>query len=94
MNKVKEVKTNPKWPLVCENSDCYYKRECANHRSAGDFRTEDGIKPKLSFRMGELYCETIHISPVDDPNWCELPSVKHEIGFCHNPVEEIDSFEI
>lgn len=28
--------------------DCRFTRDCANHRTAGDFRTEDGLTPDLS----------------------------------------------
>lgn len=38
--------------------DCSYKRECAQHCSAGDFRLEDGFSPEL-VRIGEeIHCET------------------------------------
>lgn len=32
---------------VCSGGKCSYTKECANHRSAGDFRTEDGSTPDL-----------------------------------------------
>jgi hypothetical protein len=37
----------PYHAIICENSDCPFKRECSNHSSAGDFRTEDGFSPEL-----------------------------------------------
>lgn len=33
--------------IVCKSRDCRYKRECANHTTAGDFRTEDGFTPRM-----------------------------------------------
>lgn len=33
--------------VICLDNDCIFKKECANHASAGDFRSEDGFKPQL-----------------------------------------------
>lgn len=94
MNKVKEVKVNPRWPLVCEDCDCYYRRECANHQSAGDFRMEDGIKPKLVYVQGVLNCETFYWEPMDDPDRYEFPNRDFEWGFCTDPVEIVDDYQV
>ena len=31
----------------CHSKDCMYSRDCANHYTAGDFRSEDGLYPIL-----------------------------------------------
>lgn len=41
-----EVNLYGKYPS-CESTDCPHFGECANHSSAGDFRTEDGRTPDL-----------------------------------------------
>lgn len=40
----------------CQESDCSLKRQCANHCTAGDFRSEDGWKPDLQKIDGEWFC--------------------------------------
>lgn len=45
---------------VCKQNDCLFKKSCANHASAGDFRAEDGISPRLSLKQGVLHCETYY----------------------------------
>jgi hypothetical protein len=42
--------------LICEETECKYSRECANHSSAGDFRSEEGASPNLSLIKGEVIC--------------------------------------
>lgn len=37
---------NGNFPL-CYEETCPHKRECANHLTAGDFRTDDGATPQL-----------------------------------------------
>jgi len=32
---------------ACKSEDCPHKRDCANHDTAGDYRTEDGMRPDL-----------------------------------------------
>ena len=45
----KEVIISEEGKVLCEDKNCQYKRECANHSSAGDHRTEGGFSPKLIF---------------------------------------------
>lgn len=58
MNKV-EIEV---WPfgggLICHEKECKFRRECANHETAGDFRTDDGFSPELTLCNGEFYCDT------------------------------------
>lgn len=35
--------------IDCLSASCQFRKTCANHESAGDFRVEDGFKPKLKF---------------------------------------------
>jgi len=43
---------------LCNDEDCMYERECSHHRTAGEFRTEDGMTPLLSRNdKGEWFCE-------------------------------------
>ena len=31
----------------CCEDDCHHQKTCTNHKSAGDFRSEDGLVPDL-----------------------------------------------
>lgn len=47
----------------CQEDNCHYRRECANHQSAGDWRSEDGLTPDLKKNVdGEWECSQ---SPTD-----------------------------
>lgn len=54
-NKSQVIGTNRN--TVCSDKNCPYKRDCANHSSAGDFRTEGGFSPYLA--IGEDTSEVI-----------------------------------
>jgi hypothetical protein len=43
---------------VCLSETCIYNRECANHASAGDYRTEDGFTPELDLQGNQWVCLT------------------------------------
>lgn len=48
------------WPdgggIMCEADDCQQERECANHCTAGDFRSEDGMTPDLALISNNWHC--------------------------------------
>ena len=58
--------------VICLEKECPWKRVCANHYTAGDFRSEDGSRPLLSLRNGEVHCQTIH-SPGNGYEYHEEP---------------------
>ena len=39
-----------------DECNCSLTRDCANHTTAGDFRTEDGGSPAIKFSGKELVC--------------------------------------
>lgn len=46
--------------LNCHSDKCQYVRSCAQHHSAGDFRSEDGFTPKLIIEDDQVVgCESI-----------------------------------
>lgn len=46
--------------IVCKSRYCRYERECANHLTAGDFRTEDGFTPRICKSENDKWlCTTI-----------------------------------
>ena len=45
---------------------CPYKHECAQHITAGDFRTEGGITPKLVIKERTVWCKTKFTKPDAD----------------------------
>ncbi len=59
--------------IECIENKCKYKKKCANHESAGDFRVEGGLTPDLKLVRFKLHCNTyltgkgIH-SPNNDSN--------------------------
>jgi len=56
--KIKVEMIGPKKEFPeCQEESCMHKRECANHKTAGDFRSEGGMTPHLSFVDGEWFCE-------------------------------------
>lgn len=58
-----KIKTDPPelyLSVICLEKDCRWSRVCANHETAGDFRTEGGSRPLLTLRSGEVYCKTFH----------------------------------
>ena len=59
---------------ICLSSDCRFKSECANHTTAGDFRTESGFTPKLFERNpGVWACHTIDV-PAELPSMPDHPA--------------------
>lgn len=50
----------------CLDERCAYVRECANHVSAGDFRSESGFTPELIIDKGCTYCATKSRRPARD----------------------------
>ncbi len=53
--------------------ECQYEKTCANHTSAGDFRTEGGVTPKLSLSGGKIYCSTKNCPRKSDIYWQKVP---------------------
>lgn len=47
----------------CLSKDCAYRKECAQHITAGDFRTEGGFAPQIT---KDLHCLTADEPPVED----------------------------
>lgn len=57
----KEIKTEIYQSGYIEcHENCPYDRVCANHKTAGDFRFEDGFAPKLSLHSNVIKCETFY----------------------------------
>lgn len=49
------VKVHGEYP-ACLADDCPHHKECANHTSAGDFRSLDGDTPALALKEAEWLC--------------------------------------
>jgi len=67
---------------ICHSKECRFRYECANHTTAGDFRTEGGFTPKLFERtVGVWSCETIDAeSEYNEPKWFRNHTPKGEYG--------------
>jgi hypothetical protein len=81
--------------VICLEKNCPWNKVCANNYTAGDFRSEDGVTPRISLRNGEVYCETIH-SKGDGFEYHECPIDHHSCGLlCWDDlIEEINNFQI
>jgi hypothetical protein len=44
--------------LSCLSETCRFRQECAEHASAGDYRSEDGFTPEITVADGEYRCAT------------------------------------
>ena len=82
--------------VICLEENYRWRKVCANHYTAGDFRSEDGVTPNLSLRNSEVYCETIHCNQGDDDRYRESPINHHNFGLlCWNElIEETNNFQI
>ena len=89
--------------VICIEKECPWGRVCANHYTAGDFRSEDGCRPLLSLRNGEVHCQTFH-SPgygheyQDEPtNVAPLPNTQNwclSLFLWEDLTEETNNFQI
>lgn len=41
---------------ICLEQTCPWKKDCAQHDTSGDFRSEDGMTPNLACRNGQWFC--------------------------------------
>ena len=44
--------------LDCDSSDCPFRKECAQHDTAGDYRTESGFSPEIEKQGDDYICLT------------------------------------
>jgi len=69
--------------ISCLDEGCIFKRECANHMTAGDFRSEDGFTPQLEEKNGEYFCATKD-AEIDEWYSCEYgttyPEGREKLG--------------
>lgn len=90
--------------VICLEKNCRWERVCANHCTAGDFRSEDGSRPLLSLRNGEVHCQTIN-SPGhgyeyhDEPINVASPTMHHHewnwsMFLWNDLTEETNDFQI
>jgi hypothetical protein len=94
-----KIKTEPKGlysAIICLEETCLYRKSCANHVSAGDFRSEDGFTPKLSLGQGNVYCKTtdhLPMSKFDDlPD--NLDHLQSGLMLWDDIVEEVENYNI
>lgn len=67
--------------IDCNSEDCIFRKECANHASAGDFRSEGGFTPELSLlSKTQAECSTFD-RPIDPYiQWQSLPDNNEDLG--------------
>lgn len=60
---------------------CIYCYSCANHDTAGDFRSESGISPRLILlENGRVDCNTKHLPSNEDVRYETIPLEEHNQG--------------
>lgn len=77
---------------------CQYDGECANHYSAGDFRSDGGMQPKL-YRLGnDVFCRTAKMEPdlTEGMHRDAWPKEVHDFGMVdiRNLPDSSDLYEI
>lgn len=50
----------------CTSETCLFRFECAQHRTAGDYRSEDGFSPEIHRSNGKVYCGTADKEPYEE----------------------------
>lgn len=69
--------------IYCLSDGCPYRKECANHRSAGDFRSEDGFTPELTVEGEKIFCATINEKALEIRDFdfgSDLPANYNQLG--------------
>lgn len=78
--------------VLCLDEDCRYRKSCANHETAGEYREEGGFKPLLWYKKHvldnekELICESIDCEENAEYGQCYgyTPQPKNSIGMGYN----------
>ena len=73
MSKVIEHKIYPGGGIDCLEDKCPFKRECANHYTAGEFRGEDGFTPELTLVNKIITCDTHDRGICNECDYAMLP---------------------
>jgi len=66
--------------IDCLSDSCAFKRECANHKTAGEFRSEGGFTPELYEKHGEYFCETCDREIDEDIRYACFPVDSDKLG--------------
>ena len=80
---------------VCQNEKCHFSSECANHETAGEFRSESGFTPQLTLWPDKsIDCETgdrsCHRDIHNQPNY-KLPN---NIEYLHHGFININDINV
>lgn len=61
MDNLMKINVEPKekyQAVICIEPYCKFKSTCANHTTAGDFRSEGGFSPELTVKDRDVHCAT------------------------------------
>ena len=63
-------------------NNCKFRRECAQHSSAGEYRGESGFSPELykDSNRGLIYCNSIEMDRCQDLGKSEFPINHNDLG--------------
>ena len=72
-------------------NDCKFRKECAQHSSAGEYREESGFSPELyrDSRKGVVHCISIEREPSEELGKSEIPKGYRGLGNGYTPAKEI-----
>jgi hypothetical protein len=77
----------------CKDKDCPYRKECAQHETAGEFRSEDGFRPEIFKKSNDFtvyVCKTASESHSLIPSYgADFPNNVNELGNGFIPISEI-----
>ena len=79
MSKNISHKIYPQGGIDCLEDKCPFKRMCANHYTAGDFRSEDGFTPELSLLRDVLICDTFGRKGCNTYSYDMYPDNYHDL---------------
>ena len=78
MGKILAVVKNDR--INCQESECLFRKECANHETAGEYRVEGGFSPELVVNTHmQVFCSTKDRNPIYE-EFFTLPINHEELG--------------
>ncbi len=72
---------------------CKFQKECAQHYSAGDFRSEDGFSPEIEVKNGQVHCNTFgrnYITNMEKSGPFDLPENYNQLERGFIPKSELN----
>ena len=75
----------------CAVKNCPFNKTCAQHQTAGDFRSESGFKPEISKKGDSFYCSTINRVKDEEQTHGAYPVNYSELGMGFRNLKELNN---